>query len=178
MIRISKLTDYGFVVLSNFILRNDVSCLNARDISEETNLPLPTVSKLLKILSKNGILSAQRGAKGGYAMQRSANNISVAEIIEIFEGPIALTECCVHSDSDSCLIECTCPTKHQWQHISQVIRTALVAVKLSELTMCEKFFQTPNTQCQQSFRCNIEGATASCKCSKDLLESDKGLTGL
>lgn len=175
MIRISKLTDYGFVVLSNFMLRNDKPCLNARDISEETHLPLPTVSKLLKILTKNGILSAQRGAKGGYCMIKPPGIISAAEIIEIFEGPIALTECAADLDKETCLIECSCPTKYQWKHLSHVIRQALHAVKLSELAHCEQFFQTTAVNmCSKGFQCGDIEASAGCTCHMKRLEGNKG----
>ena len=58
-----------------------------------SRVPLPTVSKLAKELSKAGLVISHRGRNGGYGLARPAEAISIAEIVEALEGPIALTEC-------------------------------------------------------------------------------------
>ena len=93
MIRLGKLTDYGLVLMS-YVAKGDEQALRtARDLAAQSKLPLPTVSKLLKVLLQSGFLVSHRGIKGGYTLARDAREISVAEIISALEGPIGLTEC-------------------------------------------------------------------------------------
>lgn len=133
MIRMSKLTDYGFVVLSRFTQHGQDALVNAPDLAAETGLPLPTVSKLLKILTKNGLLQAHRGVKGGYSLARSASAISATEVIEALEGPLAFTDCTSPDGEYGCAIEENCPNKSHWRQITTVVRDALSQVSLAEL---------------------------------------------
>src|SRR6187549_781694 len=92
MIRMTKQTDYGFVLLSH--LANEAAGeANAPDLSAETKLPLPMVSKILKLLVRQGLLESHRGVKGGYALTRPAVEIHAAEILRALEGAVALTVC-------------------------------------------------------------------------------------
>jgi FeS assembly SUF system regulator len=135
MLRISRLTDYGIVLLAQ--LAYDAKCTthNARELSEQANLPLPVVSKILKNLTHEGLLVSQRGAKGGYGLAREARDITVAEIIRALEGPIALTECTLgpgHCDQES-----SCMTRSPWQLINHAINDALRKVTLADLVQPE-----------------------------------------
>jgi len=133
MIRLSKLTDYGFVVLTRFADSQSGNWHTARDLADETGLPLPTVRKLLKTLTRGGLLSAHRGAHGGYNLARPAEDISISEIIEVIDGPIGITDCSCENDSLPCGIEANCPTKPHWVQITSLIRKTLDAVTLAEL---------------------------------------------
>ena len=104
----------------------------ACSLAIESRLPLPTVTKLLKSLQQGGLLISQRGIKGGYSLARPPREISVAEIIVVFEGPIALTECSTDT-SGLCDLETCCPIKDNQRIISQVVRGALEKVMLSDL---------------------------------------------
>jgi FeS assembly SUF system regulator len=133
MIRLSKLTDYGLVLLT--VIASDHACSlhSARDLANESHLPLPTVSKLLKLLLQSGLLTSHRGIKGGYSLARPAQQISVAEVILSLEGEVALTECCT-STAPRCDVQRWCPTKANQRIISQAIRETLEGVTLSDLT--------------------------------------------
>jgi len=109
-----------------------VSLRNAHSLALESGLPLPTVSKLLKDLLRNGLLISHRGTKGGYRLARSARNITVGEIVAVFEGEIAITECS-HTASGTCDLEVLCPIRTNMQVISQAVRAALEQVTLSDL---------------------------------------------
>ena len=133
MIRLGKLTDYGLVLMT-YIARNQYQSLHtARDLAVESRLALPTVSKLLKELLQGGLLVSQRGIKGGYSLARKPREISVAEIIAVLEGPIALTECSTEI-SGLCDLEPCCPIKDNQRIISQAVRGALEKVMLSDLS--------------------------------------------
>jgi FeS assembly SUF system regulator len=132
MIRLAKLTDYGLVLMT-IMARGSVATVHtARDLAEASRLPLPTVSKVLKQLLQSGLLTSQRGLKGGYGLAKEPSEISVAEIVTALEGPIALTECSTDT-SGLCDLERSCPTRANQRIITQVMRGALEKVALSDL---------------------------------------------
>ncbi|PYX62802.1 MAG: SUF system Fe-S cluster assembly regulator [Acidobacteria bacterium] len=132
MIRLGKLTDYGLVLMTCIARHPGSSLFRARELAQESRLPLPTVSKLLKELLRGGLLVSHRGMKGGYSLARDPRDISVAEIVTAIEGPIALTECSTDV-TGLCDLERYCPIKSNQRIISQVIRGALDKVTLSDL---------------------------------------------
>ena len=131
MLRISKLTDYGIVLLVRFAQEASGTTLTAREMSEATELPLPVVSKMLKSLASSDLLASQRGARGGYQLARKPEAVNVAEIVEALEGPIALMEC-VAADG-LCDQESHCGLRAPWQRINSAIQTTLTQVSLAEL---------------------------------------------
>ncbi len=130
MLRISKLTDYGTVVLAQLAAKRDAVC-SAADVANATGLAVPTVSKLLKSLCRAGLVISTRGANGGYQLARDPGEISAADVIDALEGPVSITEC---SSSDShCEHEGVCSVGDAWQRINVAIRLALDEVTLSDL---------------------------------------------
>jgi len=131
MLRISKLTDYGIVLLGHFAREEPGATRNAREVAEETALPFPVVSKMLKTLAGAELLHSHRGAKGGYSLAKPPAAVSVAEIIEALEGPIALMECTV--GPGHCHQESSCGVSAPWQRINRAIQETLERVTLDEL---------------------------------------------
>lgn len=127
MLRITRLTDYGFMLLAEMCGKGDV-LFNAKDLSESLTIPLPTVSKVLKVLSQGGLLESHQGSRGGYRLARSAEDISAAEIIEVLEGPVSLTECCV---TDGC--DRNCAVSKSWQKVNVIIVENLRSVTLAAM---------------------------------------------
>ena len=131
MLRISKLTDYATVILAH-LAEHETARLAAAEVASATGIGVATVSKLLKEMSRAGLVVATRGARGGYALARSAATISAADIIDAVEGPVALTEC--STQPGQCGIEGTCRVGRSWQRVNVAIRRALYDVKLTQLT--------------------------------------------
>lgn len=133
MLRMSKLADYGTVVMT-CIAQNPDRTLNAGAIAFATGLEQPTVRKLLKLLTRAGVLVSRRGVMGGYGLSRSPQQISVADIIDAIEGkPMGLTEC--SSMPGLCTRELSCSVRTNWQRISRSIRDILEKVSLAELAL-------------------------------------------
>jgi FeS assembly SUF system regulator len=131
VLRISKLTDYGTVVLVQLAANAGHVC-SATDVASATEIALPTVSKLLKSLARAGLVNSTRGASGGYKLARDPADISAADVIDALEGPVSITEC---SSSDShCNFEHVCNVGGAWQRINVAIRHALDGVSLVDLT--------------------------------------------
>ena len=131
MLRISRLTDYGTVVLAHMAYE-DAGLVSSADVASATGIAPPTVSKLLKALAKAGLVTSTRGSHGGYQLARDARDISAAEVIDALEGPVSITEC---SASDShCDLEAVCHVGNAWQRINVAIRRALDDISLADLT--------------------------------------------
>lgn len=136
MIRITKLTDYGILVLTWFASREPETTVSGPELAERTLLPEPTVGKLLRLLTRANVLESRRGARGGYRLARPASEITVADAIEALEGPIALTECIGNSSPD-CGVEQICPTRSNWDRINGAIRGALDAMTLADMAIIQ-----------------------------------------
>ena len=130
MIRMSKLTDYAIVILAH--LARAERTLTAQELSSRSLVPLPTVSKLCKELSRAGLLQSHRGRHGGYALTRPPEQISVAEVVEALEGPISLTEC-GSTGTEACGMEPSCIARGTWDPVSRAVQAALRALPLSEI---------------------------------------------
>jgi len=137
MIRVTKLADYGILLMTWLAWRKARPAgpserRSAADLAKQTGLPAPTVSKLLRLLSRADLLDAQRGAQGGYELVRDPAGISVADIIAAIEGPIALMGCLSEATPD-CDVMSLCPTRTNWDRINQAILTALASISLDEM---------------------------------------------
>ncbi|UCF36681.1 MAG: SUF system Fe-S cluster assembly regulator [Acidobacteriota bacterium] len=132
MIRMSKFADYGLVLMTQFLRASSAEeNLSARELASQTRLPLPMVSKVLKALTREGLLVSHRGASGGYSLSRSPAKISVAEVLTAVEGPIAMTECL---DSTSvCKQESVCPVRTNWERINFAVQDVLDAISLADM---------------------------------------------
>lgn len=131
MFRISRLTDYGIVVMAHLAECKDDDSHNARELAEETQLPAPVVSKILKSLTRAGLLVSQRGSKGGYSLARTPSEIPVVEMITALEGPVGITECTIHPGA--CAQESSCQVRDPWQRINSAVYAALDKITLADL---------------------------------------------
>jgi FeS assembly SUF system regulator len=132
MLRMSKLTDYGTMVLAQLAAQPG-RLSTAGEVASATHLGHPTVSKLLKSLVRAGLVVSERGAQGGYALARPAEEISAAEILDALEGPVAITEC--SATRGECDLESYCRVGAAWRRINRSIRNALCDVSLADLQL-------------------------------------------
>ena len=135
MIRLSRQTDYGIVLLSH-LASTDETRLNATALSQATLLPGPMVAKILKQLVHGGLLESHRGVNGGYSLAKAPADVTVAQIIAAIDGPIAITDC-VEESTDECSYEATCRVRGNWLRINEAVREALDAITLEEMARVE-----------------------------------------
>ena len=131
LLRIAKLTDYGIVLLAT-MARDRRPSWSASELTEATALPSATVAKVLKTMTKGGLLSSHRGKLGGYSLGRPAKSISLLEIVELMDGPVCLTECRGKS-SHTCSISRGCPVRGHWRRINETVRRALMGLTLADM---------------------------------------------
>jgi len=127
------MTDYAVVLATHMAAAEGPHA--ARDLALHTQIPEPTASKVLKKLARAGVVTSQRGAKGGYALARAPQQIGIHEVIEAIEGPIAVTECSDESNESFCEYETSCGVRANWQRINSAVQSALSEITLAEMAI-------------------------------------------
>jgi len=130
--RLARMTDYAVVVLCQMARAPGRAVFTATALAEATGLPLPSVSKLLKKLAQKEVLSAHRGASGGYSLARPAEQITAREIIVALEGPLVLAAC-VDEGEENCSFEHRCPIRGHWDPVNGAVHDALGKVTLAQM---------------------------------------------
>lgn len=130
--RLSSMADYAVVTMAAAARHCGGTRVSAGQLAEETGLPVPTVQKLVSRLTAAGLLRSSRGVGGGLKLARPAAAITLADIVEAVEGPIALTACCEQGRHD-CTIEHACTVRPHWEVVTQTLRGALAGVPLTRL---------------------------------------------
>lgn len=131
MIRLTNLADYAVVLMSE-LARTDKRA-NASDLAAASGIPEPTVSKILGQMKRAGLLASSRGVKGGFSLAQPPAEISVADVIEAVDGPIALTNC-VSTTERECTLEPVCSMAVHWQTINEAVRGALAGITLHDIS--------------------------------------------
>ena len=129
--RLTHLADYAVVIMTAAARREAGARLSASELAQETGVPLPTTQKLMGRLAAEGLLTSARGISGGFALARPAAKITLADIVEAVEGPIAMTVCA--EGRTDCALDAHCHVKPHMGVVGDAIRGALGAVSLTEL---------------------------------------------
>ncbi|KTE26520.1 MULTISPECIES: SUF system Fe-S cluster assembly regulator [unclassified Sphingopyxis] len=132
--RLSNLADYAVVLMSAAARQCGSVAIHAGLLAEQTGIPGPTAQKLVSQLARAGLLVASRGSGGGVRLARPAAAISVADIIEAVEGPIALTSCVAEGRHD-CSLEGSCKVQPHWGVVNGAVRAALQEISLASLSV-------------------------------------------
>ncbi len=131
--RLTHLADYAVVMMTAAARREASARLSAAELSGETGVPLPTAQKLMGKLAAAGLLTSVRGAGGGFTLARGITDISLADIVEAVEGPIAMTMCAGSDEASDCALDAHCRVKPHMGIVGAKVRGALHAVTLQEL---------------------------------------------
>ncbi|MCB0308712.1 MAG: Rrf2 family transcriptional regulator [Bdellovibrionales bacterium] len=132
MLRITKETDYGILVLTLFAKYGRDHVLTTKQVSQQSGIAYRMVCKLLNLLTRKGLLASYRGIRGGYYLLKQPSEITLEEAIEAIEGPIQLTQCTKKEYCDCMALE-KCIVQDHWAYINKVFREALQGVTLSSL---------------------------------------------
>jgi len=129
MLRLSKKADYALIAMAHLALKPGSA--SAREIAENYEIPTELMAKVLQRLARRNLLTSQQGARGGYTLARAAAGISVADVIQAIDGPVAVTACSSHADR--CGQFAKCNVRDPLWRISDIIVSALSRTSVSEL---------------------------------------------
>lgn len=136
MIKISKMADYAVVMLGA-MYKSGSDLISASQIASQTNLPEPTVAKVLKALAGGDVVISVRGVQGGYKLARAPQDIDMASVIMAVDGPVSLTAC-VEGSTDSCSYAVSCPVNGRWNAVNDAVRFALQSITLADMIAPKK----------------------------------------
>ena len=131
MLRISKLADYGTVIM-NFLAMEPTTVFSANEIAQKVHIAVPTASKVLKKLVNANLVTSVRGAEGGYRLAHSPQEITIADVITALDGQPALTEC--NAVTKKCSKDSVCAIRDNWRLINKVVLTALNSLTLADMS--------------------------------------------
>ena len=131
--RLTHLADYAVVMMTAAARRPLGERLNSASLAAETGVPLPTAQKLMGKLGAAGLLMVSRGAGGGFTLARPASAITLADMVEAVEGPIAMTQCAGSPEVSECALDAHCRIKPYMGLVGEAVRGALAAVTLERL---------------------------------------------
>ncbi len=132
MLRVTKLTDYGIALMTRLALGDSQELRTAPDLSDHLGLPLPTVRKILKILTAESLLESTRGVSGGYVLARDPEDITLMDMVAAFEGPFSMTEC---ATEEPCRCKVTnCGLRENWSLVNQLLQNTLESYNLAQMT--------------------------------------------
>jgi len=132
MLRVTKLTDYGVALMTRLAMRDGQELATAPKLSKHMGLPLPTVRKLLKVLTTENLLESTRGVSGGYSLARDPQDITLMDMVVAFEGPISMTEC-VTDEPCNCKMT-NCGLRENWSLVNQLLKNTLESYNLAQMT--------------------------------------------
>jgi Rrf2 family protein len=131
MALLSRKVDYALLILSYLHHRAEGGC--AREIAARFALSPSFTANILKELCRKGYVSGQRGAGGGYVLQRQAGDICLCELLEALDEPFHLAECNRLPAEDGCAFLEVCPVRGAIAEVDRRIRDVLRSVTLAEL---------------------------------------------
>ena len=138
MLKLTKLTDYAIAVMAQLARQSGeadgvLPAQSATALAEQTGVPEPTVAKVLKTLARVQMVVSIRGVSGGYRLARHPSKVTIGEIIEAIDGPVAIVSCVESDGDDSCQIASRCAVRSKWAPVNTAIRQALHAVTLADM---------------------------------------------
>ena len=129
MLRLSKKADYALIAITHLTLKPGSS--SAREIAEQFDIPIELMAKVLQRLTRRGLLASQQGTRGGYQLAKAASAITIADVIQAIDGPVAVTACSAHAER--CGQFAKCNVRDPLWKIREIIVSALNMTTVSEL---------------------------------------------
>jgi Rrf2 family protein len=131
MLRLSKKADYALMAMKHLAQNSSASSTSAREIAEQYDIPIELMAKVLQRLVRLGLLASTQGTRGGYTLGRPPAAISVADVIEAIDGPVAITAC--STEKIDCEQFSKCSIRDPLWQIRERIAAALGTVTIAEI---------------------------------------------
>ena len=131
MLRLTKKADYGLMALKYLAEQTDGSAHSAKDIAEAYHIPPQLLAKILQTLARAGMLVSHAGTNGGYALSRSAAEMTAFEVIRAIDGPLFITSCItIHG---TCDLAGHCTIKEPLRKVNDSIKDMLSNLRIADL---------------------------------------------
>jgi Rrf2 family protein len=133
MLKINRQTDYAVRVVLALAKRGDSTRLSSNEIRQEMLIPKAFMSRIVAQLSRSGLINTFPGRDGGLSLPRPASQITLRDIVEVFEGPILLSECLQVKDEDDCPFQTDCPVRSKWGRVQVAMLREMASITFEDL---------------------------------------------
>ena len=176
--KLSARSRYASRILLELAKHREASPMSARTLSRHTGVSVQFVEQILKPLKQNGLTVSVRGAAGGHRLARSADEISLGEVVRLMEGGITLTVCCGEKNKE-CPRKDGCLTRRAWVHLSTTLEKELDSISLASLlqhddAVCHEGAQHTKCGNETVKRILVAAPAVSPKASKAIIRRPKG----
>lgn len=130
MLRLSKKTDYALMALAH-LAQVPAGVASAREIATRYDIPSEILAKVLQRLAQCGLVASQMGVHGGYRLARPSNSISVADVVDVIDGSLALTACSL--GDERCEQFSKCSVRDPLWRLRSRIQSALTTMNVEEM---------------------------------------------
>lgn len=131
MITINRETDYAARVLLHLALQGPDGRVTAKQIAAQQLIPRALVRRVVSRLNAAGLVVTTRGSEGGIALARPPDQVSLLEVVEAFEGPLALNICTI--EPTACPLIPVCTVHEAWIHARELLRNTLAQITFDKL---------------------------------------------
>jgi Rrf2 family protein len=143
MLTISRETDYGARVILHLALAGPNSRTTSAQIAQQRLIPRALVRRVVTRLATAGLIVATRGSEGGITLARPAAQISLLDVVEAMEGPLALNRCTV--EDTICPLIAVCTVHDAWVHARRVLRDHLGGITFAEMAQTKEVYPPAST---------------------------------
>lgn len=140
--RLTAKSEYGVLALIDLACHGGEGPVSAREISERRQIPGKFLEQLLVALRRAGIVTAIRGARGGFVLARDPSQISILDIVEALDGPLGSPVC--DADVGGCSRGPSCAASAVWGRATEALRTVFVSTALSDVASVQMNLDTPD----------------------------------
>lgn len=135
MLHFNRKTEYGLIAIEHMVrkvAKVSEQVTSAREVSEAYKIPYSLLAKVLQKLAGKGLIKAVHGTRGGYVLAKPPMDITVADVVEIFDGPVAVAEC-FREEKITCPQWNGCHIKNPFYELNHKIHQLLVETTIADL---------------------------------------------
>ncbi len=133
MLRINRQTDYAVRVVLALAKRGEDARLSTSEIQQEMLIPKSFMSRIVAQLAREGLINTFPGRDGGLMLPRPASQITLKDVVEIFEGPVLLSECMQAKGEDDCPFRSNCPVRPKWGRVQVAMMREMASITFEDL---------------------------------------------
>ena len=132
MLKLSKRVEYALLSIQ-VMAKNPDTVVSAKDVADRFNISFTLVAKVLQQLVHAGVVRSYAGVRGGYALARHAELVSIADVIEAIEGSTSRLVECQEEHDHACTAHTQCTIKEPLQVLHDRIVSTFASMSVAEL---------------------------------------------
>ena len=130
---ISKRTDYATRAVLALAIAGDDEPIKLEELACGTAVPRSVLEQVMPTLRSAGIVRSDRGARGGYRLNKQPEEITLERIVRLFQGPLAPIGCATRTNPEPCPMRVDCSLRFVWEAVRDATITALAETTFADL---------------------------------------------